>query len=146
MALSTPASLPPAVKQNLPSFVPEWLVENPMFTAGFGLFGVGAAMAILRRGAGLSAHLAKKQLFATLEIPSRDYSYQWVMQWLISKHSQTARHISVETTYSKDSAGLAKTCFDYIPAPGRHWMRYGGVFVVVDRDRQQVSSPTSSFF
>ena len=127
----------PAAKPPIPSFIPTWLSDNPMFTAGFGLFGVGAAMAILRTGAGISAQIAKRRFLATLEIPSRDYSYQWVMQWLISKNGNNARHLGVETCYTKDSAGNARTSFDYIPSPGRHWMNHKGVILVVDRDRQQ---------
>ena len=133
------ALVPLPAKPPLPSFVPAWLSENPMFTAGFGLFGVGAAMALLRTGAGLSVQFARRRFLATLEIPSRDYSYQWVMQWLITKNGHHARHLGVETCYTKDSAGNAKTSFDYIPSPGRHWMSHKGVIMVVDRDRQQTA-------
>jgi mitochondrial chaperone BCS1 len=114
-----------------------------MFVAGFGLFGVGAAMAIMRTGASFGTQLAKKRFLATLEIPSRDYSYQWVMQWLISNSAKTSRHLGVETSYRKDSAGNAKTSFDYIPSPGRHWMQHKGVTVMVERERQQTALDTT---
>jgi hypothetical protein len=137
--ISAVAVSAPAAKPLMPSFIPAWLSDNPMFTAGFGLFGVGAAMAILRTGAGISAQMAKRRFLATLEIPSRDYSYQWVMQWLISKNGINARHLGVETCYTKDSAGNARTSFDYIPSPGRHWMNHKGAIIMVDRDRQQTA-------
>ncbi|CAK9013040.1 unnamed protein product [Durusdinium trenchii] len=72
----------------------------------------------------------------SLEIPSKDYAYQWVMQWMVANRIHGSRHLGVETTYSKDAAGRQTAAFDFIPSPGRHWVRWRGNFILVDRARE----------
>ncbi|OMH81288.1 Mitochondrial chaperone BCS1 [Zancudomyces culisetae] len=64
-----------------------FLANNPYFSAGFGLLGVGAGLAVLRQSSRKLAALIRRQMLVTLEIPSKDKSYQWVLQWL-SENSQ----------------------------------------------------------
>lgn len=78
----------------------------------------------------------RRQLLMSLEIPSKDYSYQWVMQWLVARGVHGSKHLGVETTYSKDSAGRQLASFDFVPSPGRHWMYYKGTPFVVERQRE----------
>lgn len=52
--------------------------DNPMFTAGAGLVGMGAGLALLRQGSRQAYTIARRQLLTTLEIPSHDKSYYWV--------------------------------------------------------------------
>lgn len=120
----------------LPIPIPDWLAGNPYFTAGAGLVGIGALMGALRTGAASLESVLRRQLLMSLEIPSKDYSYQWVMQWLVAKGVHGSRHLGVETTYLKDSAGRQQASFDFVPSPGRHWVRYGGSFIRIERDRE----------
>eukprot|EP00434_Breviolum_minutum_P004389 symbB.v1.2.003867.t1/scaffold211.1/size373615/8 len=75
-------------------------------------------------------------MLMSLEIPSKDYAYQWVMQWMVANRIHGSRHLGVETTYSKDAAGRQMAAFDFIPSPGRHWVRRRGNFILVDRARE----------
>eukprot|EP00933_Yihiella_yeosuensis_P025858 TRINITY_DN20051_c0_g1_i2.p1 TRINITY_DN20051_c0_g1~~TRINITY_DN20051_c0_g1_i2.p1 ORF type:complete len:490 (-),score=86.99 TRINITY_DN20051_c0_g1_i2:149-1618(-) len=141
MAMSSGAAgggqqMPPIDTSKFPLPVPDWLAGNPLFTAGFGLGIMGAAMGFLSRGAATAEIIGRRQMLMTLEIPSRDYSYQWVMQWLVANRVHAARHLGVETSYAKDAAGRQQASFDFVPSPGRHWVRYKGAFIRIDRDRE----------
>eukprot|EP00435_Cladocopium_sp_Y103_P043026 s1688_g12.t1 len=129
-------TMPPIDASKFPLPLPEWLVGNPLFTAGFGLGAMGAAMSLLSRGASLAEVTFRRQMLMSLEIPSKDYAYQWVMQWMVANRIHGSRHLGVETTYSKDAAGRQMAAFDFIPSPGRHWVRWRGNFILVDRARE----------
>eukprot|EP01066_Platyproteum_vivax_P016157 Platyproteum_vivax@DN7036_c0_g1_i4.p1 len=120
-----------------PSWFPSWLADNPYFSAGFGLVGVGAIVAALRSTAHGVAVAGRRFLFTSLEVPSKDYSYQWVMQWLVENQRTTTYHLGVETSYSKDSSGRATTSFAFIPSPGTHYTNYKGYYIKIDRTRQE---------
>ncbi|CAK9012965.1 unnamed protein product [Durusdinium trenchii] len=128
--------MPPIDASKFPLPLPEWLVGNPLFTAGFGLGAMGAAMSLLSRGAAVAEVVFRRQVLMSLEIPSKDYAYQWVMQWMVANRIHGSRHLGVETTYSKDAAGRQTAAFDFIPSPGRHWVRWRGNFILVDRARE----------
>jgi len=126
----------------------EWinaLQQNPYFTAGFGLVGVGAVMSFLRMSSSSIQEVARRRALVSLEIPSQDYSYTWVMQWLVHQRAQGLgkaggggwHHRGVQTTYTKDAAGRATASFDFVPSPGRHWIHLGGLnFLRVERERE----------
>lgn len=128
--------MPPIDTSKFPLPIPDWLAGNPLFTAGFGLGAMGAAMGLLSRSAALAEVALRRQLLMTLEIPSKDYAYQWVMQWMVANRIHGSRHLGVETTYIKDAAGRQTADFDFIPSPGRHWVRWRGSFIIVDRARE----------
>lgn len=81
-SLESPISV---AKPPFPDWVPEWLSDNPYFSAGFGLFGLGFAATLLRQLSSRGFRLAERRMLTSLEIPSKDHSYQWVMQWIIAK-------------------------------------------------------------
>ncbi|MCJ1392670.1 hypothetical protein MMC18_005540 [Xylographa bjoerkii] len=58
------------------------LSENPFFTAGFGLAGLGAALAVTQRGIRHGAGLLKRRLLVDVEINVKDESYPWFLYWM----------------------------------------------------------------
>jgi len=84
----------------------------------------------------------------TLEVTSRDKSYQWLLQW-IARRAYYTKHLSAETTYEQLENGTVRTKFDFIPSPGVHFFKYGHwSWVRVERNRanQSVMLGTNSPF
>ncbi|KAL5279812.1 BCS1L family protein [Megaselia abdita] len=113
------------------------LSSNPYFGAGFGLFGVGAAAALLRKGAQGAFVLARRHFMITLEVPCRDKSYQWLLQWITEKGARNTQHLSVNTSFTQKDTGHIKTKYDFIPSIGTHIMKYKGYWIKVERTREQ---------
>lgn len=99
------------------------LTDNPYFGAGFGLFGVGASAAILRKALQGAVIVLRRKYLITLEVPCRDKSYQWLLQWITEKGAKTTQHLSVETSFEQKDTGLIKTKYDFIPSIGTHFFR-----------------------
>lgn len=99
------------------------LSQNPYFGAGFGLFGVGASAAVLRKGFQSSMVLFRRHCMITLEVPCRDKSYQWLLQWMTNVGAKKTQHLSVETSFEQKDTGQIKTKYDFIPSVGQHFFR-----------------------
>ncbi|KAI4466114.1 hypothetical protein MML48_3g00021342 [Holotrichia oblita] len=99
------------------------LSNNPYFGAGFGLFGLGAGAAILRKGFQTSLILFRRHYMITLEVPCRDKSYQWLLHWMTQKGAKQTQHLSVETSFEQKDTGYVKTKYDFIPSVGTHFFR-----------------------
>lgn len=113
------------------------LAENSLFTAGFGLFGLGAGAAILRKGMQGAFILFRRNCMITLEVPCRDKSYQWLLQWITKKGARRTQHLSVETSFVQKDTGHVSTKYDFIPSIGTHIMWYRNRWVRVERTREQ---------
>ena len=74
------------------------LKDNQFFGAGFGLVGVGAFLAIARKGSQYGLSLFQRYGLTSLEITSRDKSYQWLLHWINAQGQQT-QHLSVQTAF-----------------------------------------------
>ncbi|MCJ1473770.1 hypothetical protein MMC13_002421 [Lambiella insularis] len=70
------------------------LSENPFFTAGFGLAGLGAILAVAQRGARHGAGLLKRRLIVDVEINVKDESYPWFLYWMTVHQRQQLTNIS----------------------------------------------------
>ncbi|KAL8273319.1 hypothetical protein Esti_002820 [Eimeria stiedai] len=114
--------------------IPDFLCTNPYFCAGFGLAGLGAAASFARGSFRLVKTVGRRRFLTSLEVPIRDPSYPWVLQWLIKK-GKCSLHLGVETTYGKDAAGNVEALFNFVPSPGQHVLRYKDALVLVDRQR-----------
>lgn len=140
------------------------LSSNPFFTAGFGLAGLGAGLALLQRGSRQAAALLRRRLLVDVEISKNDKSYQWFLHWmsqyqraqlvgvqsaghdpaptlsllgrLIKRMTPGLHHLSIQTTQSIQPSGGVHTRFSLIPGPGRHLLRYKNAFIAIHRERE----------
>ncbi|KAI8060458.1 BCS1 N terminal-domain-containing protein [Gongronella butleri] len=112
------------------------VMDNPYFSAGFGLLGVGAAMTMLRRGSVLGATYLQRRMLVTLEIPSKDKSYAWFLQWMAQRAPRHQVHkLAVETSFKQHDNGSVSTNFGFVPGPGTHYFRWRGAWMKVERQR-----------
>lgn len=98
------------------------------------VLGLGAAA--LRRSAQAGLILFRRHFMITLEVPCRDKSYQWLLQWITQKGAKKTQHLSVETSFQQSNTGHVKTKYDFIPSLGTHIMYYGGTWIKVERTRE----------
>ncbi|XP_063709570.1 mitochondrial chaperone BCS1 [Culicoides brevitarsis] len=113
------------------------LADNPYFGAGFGLFSVGLVTAMGRKGMQAGFILFRRHYMITLEVPCRDKSYQWLLQWITKRGARKTQHLSVETTFVQKDTGHVSTNYDFIPSVGTHIMWYNGHWIRVERTREQ---------
>lgn len=112
------------------------LGDNPYFGAGAGLFGIGMLTAVARKGLQVGMVVFRRHYMMTLEVPCRDKSYQWLLQW-ITNNARHTQHLSVETKFQQMETGKVKTSFDFIPSVGTHFFSHNGTWIRVERSREQ---------
>ncbi|KAF3492272.1 mitochondrial chaperone BCS1 [Arthroderma uncinatum] len=140
------------------------LSENPFFTAGFGLAGLGAGLTLAQRGFRHGAILVRRRMLVDVEISIKDDSYPWFLNWMTlyqrsqltnqpaRGHAQTTfmnsllnrltpgmRHLSIQTEKIEHANGAIHTHFALIPGPGKHILRYKNAFIFVNRVREAKS-------
>ena len=144
---SVEASLPPAS-----SWLGSIISDNPYFSAGAGLMGIGVALTVLRRGSTLATTFAQRRMLVSLEIPSRDRSYAWFLEWMAEQARQQgtsaawikgkarmmrSHELAVETSYKQHSNGSSEAVFNLVPGPGTHYFRYRGAWFQVSSRRSE---------
>ncbi|RPA83341.1 hypothetical protein BJ508DRAFT_413540 [Ascobolus immersus RN42] len=95
-------------------------------------------------------------MLVTLEIPSKDKSYHWFLNWmayhqevqamqkkdatlkpkgLLARFKPGSRHLAVETRYVQHDNGSVSTHFLLVPGPGNHILNYKNTLISVERAR-----------
>ena len=113
------------------------LLSNPYFSAGFGLIGVGTGVAVLRTSAKSAIIHARKQIFVSIEIPSKDKSYHWFLDWVGRKEGDKNRHVSIQTSMIQHENGDVNTRIDMVPATGSHFFSYKNKYIRMERTREK---------
>ncbi|GBC09962.1 hypothetical protein RclHR1_09230009 [Rhizophagus clarus] len=112
--------------------------SNPYFSAGIGVLGFGAGLAALRQGLVRGSYLARRKLLVSLEIPSKDKSYQWFLYWMSKQVNNTrnkTHQYAVQTSFIQHDNGSISTTFSLVPGPGKHFFKWRGVWLQVERQR-----------
>ena len=123
--------------------------DNPIFSAGTGLMGVGAALALLRRSLVYVEIFVHRKFITSLEINSRDPAYNWILTWLNQHTNRSTQHLSVKTDYqsalSQTNPNLERSIqcrlddikFNLVPSPGIHYFKYQGYWIKAERNREK---------
>ncbi|GAU90022.1 hypothetical protein RvY_02502 [Ramazzottius varieornatus] len=114
-------------------------LDNPYFGATFSIVGVGACLAALQQIWSLGQHFYSSYMTCSLEIPSSDESFQWVLQWIYARRLQNPLHLSVETINQQWNSGGKKnnSRFEFVPSAGTHHFVHKGKWIQVSRTKSQ---------
>lgn len=122
-------------------FLSSLLRDNPYFSAGFGLLGVGTGLALLRQGVLRGAMMLRRRLLTTLEITSRDPAYPWILHWIARQPISSGGHFSLATGRRRgrecNHPASAASQFQLVPAPGTHYVRWQGRWLQIVRERER---------
>jgi len=113
----------------------QFIIGNPYFAAGGGLMLLGTSLAVARQGVIRASRFAYRQMLVDLEIPSKDKSYLWFLEWMSQYKNRSSRHLSVETNFIQHDNGAITTKFSLVPGPGNHLIKYKGAYMLIKRER-----------
>ena len=121
--------------------------------------GIGVVLTAARRLTKVSAQFAQRRMLVTLEIPSKDRSYPWFLEWMgqnAPAHVSTQRpsirsmlsgtepmalrshELAVETAVKQHENGSTEAVFNLVPGPGTHYFRYKGAWFQVSSSPQSM--------
>ncbi|KAJ4305362.1 Complex III assembly protein translocase and chaperone [Kalmusia sp. IMI 367209] len=135
------------------------LTGNPFFTAGFGLAALATAARIGQKGLQQGASLLRRRMLVDLEITHRDHAYPWLLLWMTNFHrtqlagpqqasqrgllASLVRRLNprlhhLQVTTAQPATGPSHAAhFSFVPGHGKHILRYGSSFILVDRQREK---------
>lgn len=125
------------------------MTRNPFFSAGVGITGIGVGLALLRRVGMMGVEVFKRQFTISLEVPSKDRAYPWLLRYLAAQSVEN-RHMSLETSLQAESIGTAEFSpsgsvrprFSFLPSTGTHFINFRGKLILVRREREKMSVDT----
>lgn len=135
-APGTDAAATPSPLSSPPAFIAS-LSKNPLFAGGLGIASLGVGAALVRTSIMRGMLLAQKHLTVSLEIPSKDRSYQWMLHWINRHTSGRTQHLGVETTFTQAANGQVTASFGFVPSTGNHWFWYKKHLIQVVREREK---------
>ncbi|KAF2843377.1 putative mitochondrial chaperone BCS1 [Patellaria atrata CBS 101060] len=151
----------------------EQLTGNPFFTAGFGLAAIAAAARFGQKALKYGVEGLRRRMLVDITITHKNEHYQPLLHWmsayhkaqstgldpvsnsivnhesrglissLISKFTPRLHHFQLESEKVNRPDGSPITHFSLVPGPGRHLLRYGSAFMLVDRQREKSFDLTS---
>ncbi|GMM32136.1 bifunctional AAA family ATPase chaperone/translocase [Martiniozyma asiatica (nom. inval.)] len=113
------------------------ITSNPYFAAGGSLMLLGGGLAMLRKSITSFSSFMMRRLIVDLEIRNSDKSYDWFLHWMSLYKNRVSRQLSVKTTFVQHQNGSVSTGFNFVPGPGKHWLRYKNAWFHVSRERSE---------
>lgn len=75
----------------------------------------------------------------SLEVVSKDKSYDWILKWINLNLKNRAQHINVDTYFERnDKSQRIATSFSFTPSIGIHYFNYKNRWIRAERVREQV--------
>ena len=144
---SAATAAPAPQKSFLDGVLPQALQDGPVgavVAGGAGLAALSLGLGLFRSGSRLAVSGLRRHLTTTLEVTSKDPAYPWVLHWLKEakgRSNASFKHVSAATIVGDEAGGAS---FDLVPSPGKHVVRYGGSWLLVERAREYGTVNTSS--
>ncbi|KAI6185205.1 BCS1-like protein [Aphelenchoides fujianensis] len=113
------------------------LSENPYFSAGAGLAGLGIAASVGRRALILSNTLLRRKFITSLSLSNEDASYPWVLDFINKNSKHKARAITATSVIRQTESGRVSTSFYLLPGHGMHYLNYRWRVIQVERQREK---------
>ena len=111
------------------------LGDNQMFGAGFGLFAMGMAATMAKKGAQVGMVLFRRHYMTTVEVTCKDKSFSWLLGWITQRGARTTQHLSVDTSFVESESGKVSTKYVFQPSVGTHFIQHKGTWIRVERTR-----------
>jgi chaperone BCS1 len=125
---------------------------NPYFSAGAGMLALTAVGGAAMKSSAHLAYILKRRLLVSLEIPSKDRSYSWFLDWMSKQNklqpkqplslidklmTRQLHQLSVETDFTTIGNGTSIANFSLVPGQGKHYFQYNKAWFLVERTRER---------
>ena len=110
------------------------LISNSVFAGGIGLIGFTACIALGKEALIKGVTWGKRRLLVSLEVPSRDMSYSWLLKWMEGQNCKY-HQLAVDTSFVKRENGSSSTSFSLLPGQGRHFLKFRNAWFMIERQR-----------